>query len=421
MNYKEINELFNETVIRNGADEKELLREKKIEEEFKEYIESEVYPTGKVLEIYNAVGYRCFHIGFTNESLYRAHVKEEDANLARAKFKAHFNLTEQAIDIYQVGNRLCVDIPKTESERGTLTLKGKLEQGLKIKEAKPESLPIYLGQNCDGSDLYANFDSNTFRGMLIAGQSGMGKTSFTNSLLAYSLIINPVSDLEVYIFDYKHNFENFKGIPGVKAVCSDIEEIRNLSIELAELRNKRQKVISQEGKMLELKGYNHTYPDKKLPYILVIVDEITATVIAENKWRKDEVERLREEGEKVRSIPPIFMDNINELAMTARSAGFCFMVTAQEPKKNEVGRIRDELPFKMCFSTSSTSTANLVFGDNGKRATRLPGIGYALYQLVGSDTILKLQCPFIEDGSHLKEKGDKELQYVCNYLREHRE
>jgi DNA segregation ATPase FtsK/SpoIIIE-like protein len=108
----------------------------------------------------------------------------------------------------------------------------------------------------------------------IFGSSGRGKTTFIRTVITSLVLTHSPDDLHIYILDFGGRALNiFLDLPHVGAIITSEEEERVMRVlrKVNDIIESRQ-VLFSELRVNSLETYNHNYPDKKLPAILVVID-----------------------------------------------------------------------------------------------------------------------------------------------------
>lgn len=137
-------------------------------------------------------------------------------------------------------------------------------------------LPVTIGIGLNGQAVMS--DLRHLESMLVTGVGRSGKSWFVKSLLAQMMMFNSPDDVEFYFLDPKDSVSDFKDIqtPHTKSFVTKPEKIlKVLRYILEVVCEQRKKDISAEG-VLNLWEYRRKRPDKPLPAIYLVIDEIIA-------------------------------------------------------------------------------------------------------------------------------------------------
>ena len=284
------------------------------------------------------------------------------------------------IEISDNANTICIRVPKTE--RDMVYFKDIVEQQC-YKENNAE-LKVVLGQNTDGEIIIKDLVDMTH--LLIAGQTGSGKSVFLNTVIA-SIINNKNTDfimvdtkkVELSIY---HNLNSL-----LFPVCTNCEQtIVALNWVVTEM-TKRYSLFEKNG-VRNIKEYNELHK-KKMNRIVIIVDELADLMMTSTK----EVEGL-----------------ICRIAQLSRASGIHLVIATQRPSHEILtGLLKANLPTRIAFAVNTKVNSRVILDRNG--AEELLGKGDMLF-LNGNGDIERLQSTFIttEEVIELVGSANKELK-----------
>ncbi len=227
--------------------------------------------------------------------------------------------------------------------------------------------------------------------MLVAGQTGAGKTQFLRQFIA--TVLERCRESYVALIDMKGgiDFQTFFDVPNFKLVSkySDAEELLTEVITLFEARKEllllKKKTNWSEFQLKDLE-HEPSMAGRPIGPVVVVVDEL-----AELSKRASE-----------RSSKSTLQEKLATLARLSRFTGIHLVLGTQRPDKGTLDmQSKDNLPTRVCFSVPSVTASTLVVGDMS--ASTLGNIpGRAIFQLSGTKV---LQTPLIEN-PELKEMMD---------------
>lgn len=309
-------------------------------------------------------------------------------------------------------NAIGIELPN--SNRETVFLK-ELMQSNEYKKSKA-GLPIILGKNIAGEAVVIDLAKTPH--LLVAGTTGSGKSVGLNGMILsllykYSpqeckfIMIDPkMLELSVYQ-DIPHLLSPVvtdpnKAIVALKWTVKEMENRYRLMSQL-NVRNVdgyNQKIMEAKklGKTLTKTVQTGYEPDtgkpimeevplemEKLPYIVVVVDEMADLMLVAGKEIEGSIQRL---------------------AQMARAAGIHVILATQRPSVDVItGIIKANFPTRISFQVTSKIDSRTILGDQG--AEQLLGMGDMLYMASGSK-ITRVHGPFV---------SDNEVEEVTNYLR----
>lgn len=211
--------------------------------------------------------------------------------------------------------------------------------------------------------IYWDLDNQSTPHILVCGATGSGKSVFLRSTIEYALLsgVN-----EVYIFDPKHEFKDYRSRQGVKVVC-DIEEIELQIMMLVEEMERRVK------NNISIKT-------------LVVFDEFADAVA--NSRKGNELKNYGEEiigayasgapkiKRVVKSIDKSLEENLKVLLQKGRSCGFRIMSATQRASTKVItGDAKVNLPVQVCFRVPKDIDSMVVIDEPGAEALNGRGDG----------------------------------------------
>lgn len=234
--------------------------------------------------------------------------------------------------------------------------------------------------------------------MLVAGTTGSGKSVFTNSIIMSILFRATPDEVRFIIVDPKVvEFGVYNGIPHLLQPVVTDPRLASTTLKwaVAEMSDRYKKFA--EYNVRDLKGYNEKITSapveegeeapKKLPQIVIVIDELADLMMVAAK----EVE-----------------ESICRLAQLARAAGIHLIIATQRPSVNVVtGLIKANIPSRVALMVSSGVDSRTIIDQNG--AEKLLGNGDMLFYPSGYVKPVRLQGAFVSDG---------EVQKVVDFWKE---
>lgn len=284
------------------------------------------------------------------------------------------------IEISDNANTICIRVPK--AERDMVYFKDIVEQQY-YKEDNAE-LKVVLGQNTDGEIIIKDLVDMTH--LLIAGQTGSGKSVFLNTVIA-SIINNKNTDF-IMVDTKKVELSVYHNLNSLLfPVCTNCEQtIVALNWVVTEM-TKRYSLFEKNG-VRNIKEYNELHK-KKMNRIVIIVDELADLMMTSTK----EVEGL-----------------ICRIAQLSRASGIHLVIATQRPSHEILtGLLKANLPTRIAFAVNTKVNSRVILDRNG--AEELLGKGDMLF-LNGNGDIERLQSTFIttEEVIELVENANKKLK-----------
>jgi len=277
-----------------------------------------------------------------------------------------------------------IEIPNEEIE--TIYLREILESD-NFKNAKAPLL-IALGKDIVGNPFVT--DLAKLPHVLIAGTTGSGKSVGINAMILSLLYRNSPDDLKFMMIDPKMlEFSIYNDIPHLltPVITDPKKAITGLSMMVKEME-RRYKLLS-EARVKNIENYNKKFPENKMPYIVVIIDELADLMMTAGK----DVEY-----------------SIGRLAQMARASGIHLIVATQRPSVDVVtGLIKANLPSRISFKVGQKIDSKVVLDTYG--AESLLGRGDMLFTPPGSSTLVRLHAPFTTE---------EEIETIVEFLKAQR-
>ncbi len=287
-----------------------------------------------------------------------------------------------------------VEIPNKEA--ATVTLREILEtQDIK----KTGSLALALGRDAAGEPF--SVDLKRMPHLLIAGATGSGKSVCINSILINLLYLNSPSELRLLLVDPKRvEFTEYNGIPHLLApVVTEVDKtVSVLKWTVAEME--RRFKLFAESSCRNIEVYNENPTQGRLPYIVVIIDELA--------------DLMTQAANEVES-------SIVRIAQMARAVGIHLIVATQRPSVDVItGLIKANIPTRVAFAVASNADSRTILDQAG--AEKLLGRGDMLYISSEIGQPKRVQGVFITDNEirgvtdFLKREGEAEYdESILNF------
>ena len=230
-----------------------------------------------------------------------------------------------------------------------------------IMEAMPARgtippLNMALGKDITGRPIYA--DLGKMPHLLVAGATGSGKSVCLNCIIASLLVSATPDQVQMVMIDPKRvELSVYNGIPHLKnPVITDPRMAAGALFEMTKEMDGRYERFAKAG-VRKIEEWNAKYPDDKLPYIVIVIDELADLMLV----APGKVETL-----------------ICRLAQLARATGIHLIVATQRPSVDVItGIIKANIPSRIAFAVSSQVDSRTILDMGG--AERLLGRGDMLY------------------------------------------
>lgn len=259
-------------------------------------------------------------------------------------------------------------------------------------------LEVPLGRDVSGSVQYA--DLTKMPHLLIAGATGSGKSVSINGIIISILMKAKPNEVKMMMIDPKKVELNvYNGVPHLltPVVTNPRKAAQALHKVVAEME-RRYELFAGTG-MRNIDGYNELVLEHnietgennpKLPYIVVIVDELADLMMVAS----NEVE-----------------DAITRLAQMARAAGIHMILATQRPSVDVItGIIKANVPSRIAFAVSSSIDSRTILDGSG--AEKLLGRGDMLYRPMGENKPKRVQGAYI---------SDSEVERIVTFVKEQQE
>ena len=256
----------------------------------------------------------------------------------------------------------------------------------KIPEAKSGSkLLVPLGKNIMGNVIWCEIDKTPH--LLVAGATGSGKSVCINGIICSILMRATPDEVKLVMVDPKKvELSVYNGIPHL--LCPVVTDPKKASVALAKIvrEMERRYDVFEESKTKNIAAYN-AYVDKKneglsddakirrMPYIVVIVDELADLMLVASK----DVEA-----------------SIMRITQMARAAGIHLIIATQRPSTDVItGVVKANIPSRISFAVSSSIDSRTILDMTG--AEKLLGKGDMLFLPMGEATGQRVQGAYISD------------------------
>jgi S-DNA-T family DNA segregation ATPase FtsK/SpoIIIE len=260
----------------------------------------------------------------------------------------------------------------------------------KMMESDPmkenhSKLAVSLGLDVSGKALIA--DIGKMPHVLIAGQTGSGKSVCVNSFLGSILFRASPSEVKLILVDPKRvELTSYNGIPHLltPVIVEPGKVISALRWILAEM-DRRYKLFAQAGAR-NIDSYNEMSGFQALPYIVLFIDELADIML----FSPVEVE-----------------DAITRIAQMSRATGIHMVLATQRPSVDVItGLIKANIPCRIAFAVSSQVDSRVILDTQG--AEKLLGKGDMLYLPPEQAKPIRIQGAFV---------SDREISELVNFLK----
>ncbi len=259
-----------------------------------------------------------------------------------------------------------------------------------VEAHKLPHLPMILGRKITGEPVVVDIARTPH--LLIAGQTGSGKSVCVNSLINSLLYLKSPKEVRLILVDPKIvELRIYNGIPHLltPVITEPKKTIKALEFCLYEM-DRRYKMLNSLS-VRNISAYNTKVDSQriareKLPYIVVIIDEFADIMTTVGK----ELET-----------------NLARLAAMARAVGIHLVLATQRPSSDVItGTIKSNIPSRIAFTVSGQVNSRIIIDENG--AEKLLGQGDMLLAPGWEPNSTRIQGAFL---------SDDEVERVVDYVK----
>ena len=248
-------------------------------------------------------------------------------------------------------------------------------------------LAVGLGKDIMGRGKWAEINATPH--LLVAGATGSGKSVCINCIIASLLMRTKPDEVKLVLVDPKKvELTMYNGIPHLLAPVVTDPKKASIALKNIVAEMERRYDLFEHTKNKNITAFNkycETHEDyTKLPYIVVIIDELADLMLVAAK----EVE-----------------DSIMRITQMARAAGIHLIVATQRPSTDVItGVVKANIPSRISFAVSSSIDSRTILDATG--AEKLLGKGDMLFLPMGENIPLRLQGAYV---------SEEELQKIVDY------
>lgn len=292
---------------------------------------------------------------------------------------------------------------KAESVRIVGSIPGKAALGIEIPNPEREivyvrdifghekfqksssKLTIGLGMDVVGNPVVA--DLAKMPHLLIAGATGSGKSVAVNTIICSILFNASPEEVRLLLVDPKRiELSCYEDIPHLLHPVVVDPKLASRALMWAVREMERRYQLMEEAKVKSIASYN-SIAETKLPFIIIIIDELADLMMVSSKEVEDSVARL---------------------AQMARAAGMHLILATQRPSVDVLtGLIKANFPTRMSFKVSSKIDSRTILDGTG--AEHLLGAGDMLFMPPGTAKLQRIHGAYI---------SEKETERIVAFLKE---
>ena len=255
----------------------------------------------------------------------------------------------------------------------------------KFKQRK-SNLMVTLGKDVAGNARLANLEKMPH--LLVAGATGSGKTVCLNSIIVSLFYQNQPDEIKFIMVDPKQvEMTQYNNIPHlICPVITDVKKTVNALRWAVVEMERRFNTLSKTNKR-NISAYNASKPKEKMPYLIIVVDELADLMTT----AAAEIEQA-----------------VIRLAQKARAVGIHLILATQRPSVNVItGLIKANITSRIAFSVAASQDSRTILDFSG--AEKLLGRGDMLFISADLSKPVRIQGAFL---------ADPEIDKVVNYLKQ---
>ena len=273
---------------------------------------------------------------------------------------------------------------------------------LTSNEAKKENHPLSVALGLDISGKARLTNLSELPHVLIAGQTGAGKSSCINSIVTSLLCRTNPDEVKMVMVDPKRvELGQYNNVPHLltKVITNPKKAVDALTWAVSEM-DRRYDLLA-DGKVRDINGYHEKYDAglldeekfDRFPYIVVFIDELNDLMMVA--------------GREVESA-------IVRIAQMARAIGIHLVVATQRPSVDVItGVMKANIPSRLAFSVASTTDSRVILDQSG--AEKLIGLGDMLVVTASNPRVERIQGAWVTE-KEIKEvvswvKSQKDAEY----------
>jgi S-DNA-T family DNA segregation ATPase FtsK/SpoIIIE len=299
-----------------------------------------------------------------------------------------------------------IEVPNSEKE------KVRMKNMFELAGRKPQTMhiPLYLGKDSSAEALVS--DLTKMPHLLIAGTTGSGKSVCINSIITSVLLTKRPDEVKMILIDPKMvEMTAFNTIPHLMCPIVTETKVAVQILEWATVKMDERYALLAEAKVKNIAEYNRLDADeilrrfnpsskeeeaqipKKLPYIVIVIDELADLMMTAAK----EIEGY-----------------IVRLAQKSRAVGIHIVLATQRPQATVVtGLIKSNMPTRIGFRVAARMDSRIILDQNG--AETLLGEGDMLFLKPGTSDLARAQGTFVDEAEikrivkHLKDVAEPQF------------
>lgn len=291
--------------------------------------------------------------------------------------------------VYPIPGKSTVGIEVPNTNRAVVRLKELLQSKTK---ASRQAMPLFLGRDAAGAPIVSDLASMPH--LLIAGATGSGKSVCISSIITSILYTRTPDEVKLILVDPKIvELSLFEDLPHLlHPVVTDMGKAAGIlewamqkmderyeTLQLLQVRNirdyNRLSREERERRLASLSDEEREALQEKLPYIVIVVDELADLMMAGSKAVEGSITRL---------------------AQKSRAVGIHLVIATQRPSVDVItGLIKANMPSRIAFHVSSKIDSRTILDRNGAEALLMRGD--MLYLKPGASALVRAQCTYVDE------------------------
>ena len=257
-------------------------------------------------------------------------------------------------------------------------------------------LTVWLGKDIAGKAIGTDLAKQPH--VLVAGTTGSGKSGCVNAMLSSILLRATPNEVKLVLVDPKQvELNHYESIPHlITPVVTSPRLAANVLANLIKEMEERYSVMSRSRtrSIVELNRRREENGERKLPYILCVIDELADLMMI---------------------APGEVEDSIIRLAQKSRAVGIHLLLATQRPSADIItGMIKANVPARIAFAVSSQTDSRVILDQNG--AESLLGQGDMLFRPASESRPARIQGAFVDEQEiekiteHWKRQGEPDIK-----------
>lgn len=220
---------------------------------------------------------------------------------------------------------------------------------------------------------------------LIAGMTGSGKSVAINTILVSLLLRNTPEDLRLMLIDPKKvELAIYNDLPHLVTPVISETKVASKGLKWAVNEMEKRYMLFSDNRVRDIKSYNQENPQEKLPYIVIVIDELADLMIEASQDVEASIQRLTQK---------------------ARAAGIHLLVATQRPTTDVIkGTIKANIPTRLSFKVAQHIDSQTILDRTGGETL----LGKGDLFIKQNDILKRCQAAYV---------SDEEISNIVNYIK----